>query len=341
MISFLNDYNELCHPKILEDMLRLQAEPNPGYGNDQHCEKAISYLKKEMGDKDVDIHFVHGGTMANILAIKSILRPYQGVVSCESGHILGHENGSIEASGHQIIQVENVNGKVTIDALSKALSANSHEYSVEPKLVYISNATEFGSVYTLEELKALRDFCNSQGLYIYMDGARLATALASDLASYKMADLVDLVDIFTIGGTKNGFLFGEALVFTNKELSQGFRKLLKQRGAMLAKGFALGMQFESMFEDGLYFRLAEDSINLAKKLAKIFEDKGISLYSAQESNLVFPILSKSQIEKLSKDFYFEVMDELPEGKALTRFVLRYVNTQEDLEKLDEALKNCD
>lgn len=338
MISFLNDYNDLAHPRILEDMLALKDEPNPGYGMDAHCIKATSYIKEILKDQDLDIHYIHGGTMANILAIKSALRPYEGVISCDSGHILGHENGAIEASGHQIISVKNENGKLTPHLLVEALNANRHEYSVSPKMVYISNATEFGTVYTREELQSLSNFCKMHGLYLYMDGARLGTALASDYADYKIEDLVNWVDVFTIGGTKNGFLFGEALVIVNSELKNGMRKLIKQRGAMLAKGFAAGIQFETMFKDGLYFDLAQKSVDLAKKLAQVFKDNAIELYSRQESNLVFPVITRTLMNKLKEEFLFEEIEELDEDRMVVRFVTRFNNSEDDIDKLDKFLK---
>lgn len=339
MISFLNDYNELAHPKILQDMLEIQSQANIGYGEDDHSINAQKHIKKVLKNDDLDIHFIHGGTAANILAIQSSLRSFDSVISCDTGHIVGHENGAIEAIGHQIIQVKNQDGKLTSDLLSQALEDNNEEYSTNPRLVYLSNATELGTVYTKKELEDISRFCKKNSLYLYMDGARLGSALASDYCDYTIDELVNIVDIFTIGGTKNGFMFGEALVITNPDLKLGIRKIIKQRGAMLAKGFALGVQFETMFKDGLYFSLAEDSIDFAKKLSKAFEDNNIKLYKRQESNLVFPILNTDLYNRLEKEFMFEKFQLLDEDKIVARFVTKYSTKKEDIEQLRQRLED--
>ncbi|MDO5026721.1 MAG: aminotransferase class I/II-fold pyridoxal phosphate-dependent enzyme [Tissierellia bacterium] len=338
MISFLNDYNELAHPKILEDMIRIQKEPNVGYGQDQHCQRASDYIKKALGDEKIDVHFIHGGTAANIVAIQAGLRSFDGVISCDSGHIVGHENGAIEALGHQIIQVPNKAGKLDIGLLKEVLEDHSEEYSVNPAMVYISNVTELGTVYTKRELKEISDFCKANDLYLYMDGARLATALASEYCDYNFGDLLDFFDIFSIGGTKNGFLFGEALVVVNNKLKTGFRKTIKQKGAMLAKGFALGVQFESMFKDGLYFNLGRDAIKAAKNLAHTFIKNGIDLYQRQEANLVFPILKRDLAEFLHDDFLFEKIVDLDKDRTVYRFVARYMTEESDISLLNDRLE---
>ena len=338
MISFLNDYNELAHPRILEDMLKIQSQVNVGYGEDDHCLKAQEYIKKTIDCESADVHFIHGGTATNILAIQTALRSFDGVISSDTGHIVGHENGAIEAIGHQIIQVKNKDGKLNAKLLAEALDKNKEEYSVNPRLVYMSNATELGTVYTKNEIEEISKFCKEHSLYLYMDGARLASALASDYCDYAIEDLSNWFDIFSIGGTKNGFMFGEALVIVNDEMKIGFRKILKQRGAMLAKGFALGVQFETMFKDGLYFELGRDAISQAKKLAEVFEKNGIKLYQRQESNLVFPILDKELYKKLEEEFLFEKAFAMDEKNIVTRFVARYATRSDDIYALNERLE---
>jgi len=338
MISFFNDYNELAHPRVLENLTKHQAEPNIGYGNDPHYLNAIKYIKKEIGREDIDIHFIHGGTMVNLIAIKAMLQSYQGVISVDTGHIIGHENGAIEATGHQIFQVPPVNGKITVEAIDKALKTNSKEYSVKLKVVYISNASEIGTIYGKNELKEISDFCKKNDLYIYMDGARLGSALASEHTDLTLADLTEYTDIFTIGGTKNGLLMGEAMVIVNREFSKGIRRIIKQRGAMLAKGFLLGMQFETMFKDGLYFSIAKDAVDMAKYLAETFESNGIELAAKQESNLVFALIPADQARELANNFMFEMNETLEDGRVVTRFVTKWSTTKEEIDKLAEALK---
>lgn len=338
MISFYNDYSQLGHPEVMKDLLKYDEEVNIGYGNDRHYLNAVELIRKTIGRDDLDIHFVHGGTMVNVIAIKSMLKAYEGVISCQSGHIISHENGAIEATGHQIYQVPDENGKITVENLREAVKANSKEYSVSPRVVYISNATEFGSVYTKRELTEISRFCKEAGLYLYMDGARLSTALASKYNDLSLKEIANLADIFTIGGTKNGLLIGEAMVVCNPELNKGMRKLIKQRGAMLAKGYLMGIQFETMFKDNLYFEIGKKSVDMAVYLARILEERGIKLYMRQESNLVFPILDKDLIQVLCEDYMFEIEGDLDESHSLTRFVTTWSTSKDDIDKLGETIK---
>lgn len=337
MISFLNDYNELCHPQVMNDLVALQGEVNVGYSEDDHVANAISLIKDTFETEDVDVHFIHGGTATNAVAIATSLRSFEGVITCDTGHIVGHENGAIESLGFQLIQAKNKDGKICLEELDRINKENQEEYKVVPKLLYISNATELGTVYTKSELETLSKYCKENDIYIYMDGARLATALYSKKSDLKASDLVKYLDIFSIGGTKNGMIAGEALIIVNKELSKGFRKTLKQKGSMLAKGYFLGMQFETMFKDGLYFELGKDAVEKAEYLAKTFVDKGVKLYKEQESNLVFVILSQDQIERLSEDFLFEKMQEVEKDQFVVRFVTRWATTKEEIDKLGQAL----
>lgn len=338
MISFYNDYNELAHPEILKDLVKNQATTHVGYGNDEHTLGAIKHLQRAIANDQVDIHLLTGGTMINLIGLKAMLRSYEGVVSCDSGHIIAHENGAIEATGHQVVQADNVDGKMTVEALDKVIRANRKEYNTKLRVVYISNATEFGTVYTKNELEELSAYCRANNLYIYMDGARMGTAITSEKSDLTLKDIAYLVDVFTIGGTKNGMISGEALVISNPIFRPGIRRLIKQRGGLLSKGFSLGMQFETMFKDGLYFKLAEHANKMAKDLAEGMRELGIEVLP-QASNLVFPTLSDDLIQALSSDFMFEVMDEVRAGHHMTRFVTRWATTEEDVEKLLADIKN--
>lgn len=337
MISFYNDYNELAHPSILEALVKHQSEINVGYSNDQHVLNAVEYIRRHIGRKDVDVHFIHGGTMTNVIGLKTMLQSYEGIISCDTGHIIGHENGAIEAVGHQIVQVPNVDGKITVGTIKDALEANNKEYSVKLKVVYISNATELGTVYKKNELESIYNFCKENDLYIYMDGARMGTALSSDYNDMTLNDISKYCDVFTIGGTKNGMLIGEALVIVNPEFTKGIRRTIKQRGAMLAKGYLMGIQFETMFEDNLYFELSDTAIEMAKYLRDQLNEIGIKLQFVQESNLVFPIFTEELAHHLAENFMFDMMDKVGGNSRLTRFVTRYSTTKEDIDELRKTI----
>ena len=261
MYSFTNDYSEGAHPKVLDLMLKSNFEQNSGYGNDIHCSKARECIKELIHNNDADIHFISGGTQANLLVISSFLRPHQATISADTGHIIGHETGAIEATGHKEISVPGKEGKLTPESISFGLKQNCEEYTPRPKVVYISNSTELGTVYTKSELTAIHNLCKKENLILFLDGARLGSALTSKMNDLTLKDIAELVDVFYIGGTKNGALLGEALVIIRDDLKEDFRYLMKQRGAMLAKGFVLGMQFQALFEDNLFFELGQYANN--------------------------------------------------------------------------------
>lgn len=337
MISFLNDYNEACHPKILEEIGKMHTNKYVGYSEDELVEKAITLIKKELKDENVEIHFVHGGTIANVLAIMNSLQRFESVISASSGHIVNTENGSIEAIGHQIVIVPEVDGKVTVENAKIALKAHSHEYNSKPKLVYISNVTELGTVYKKSELQELRSFCDENNLYLFMDGARLATAMMSNENDIKFSELTKYCDVFTIGGTKNGLLFGEAIVFVNESMKDNYyRLIMKQRGAMLAKGFLYGVQFKTMFEDGLYYELARNAVEKADNLKKIFIEKGYKLLGNAEANLVFIEMDIETHTKLKEKVLYQY-DEIDESKGKARFVTSWNTSDDDIEKLETYL----
>lgn len=339
MISFLNDYNEIASPEIMDALSKRMNEKYIGYSEDELANEAIEILRNKLDDKDLEIHFVHGGTIANVLGIIHSLQRFESVISSDTGHIVNTENASIEAVGHQIVLVQNVNGKIVIDELKKAIKSHSNEYNSKPKLVYLSNVTELGTVYKLDELKKLREYCDENNLYLFMDGARLGNAIMSKYSDIKFRDLPKLFDIFTIGGTKNGFLFGEAIVISNDKLKDiHFRRLIKQRGALLAKGFLYGIQFKTMFENDLYFTNAKNAVDMAQKLKDVFIKYEIKPIHEVEANLVFveiPIELKKYLDYKFKFSY----DTINEKKGISRFVTTWNTKLDEIKEIDRVLSN--
>lgn len=333
MYSFSNDYSEGAHPQVLDLMIKSNLEQNIGYGNDIHSEKAKEYIKELIKNKEAAIHFIPGGTQTNLLAISSFLRPHQAVIAANTGHIIGHETGAIEATGHKVISVPGTDGKITPESINIGLKENSQEYTPQPKMVYISNSTELGTIYTKSELKAISELCKEKGLILFMDGARLGSALASKINDLTLEDIASLTDLFYIGGTKNGALLGEALVIIRQDLQEDFRYLLKQRGAMLSKGFLLGIQFEALFEDNLFFELAEYANKMADQIIEALKKLGITFYAEPCSNQVFPILSNNIIDALSKEFSFNIQEEIDDSNSAIRFVTSWATTQESIDAL--------
>lgn len=340
MHSFKNDYSEIAHPKILERMMHLGLEKNIGYGEDEHSEKAKDYIKKHLKRDDVDIHFIPGGTQTNLLAISSMLRPYQAVISADTGHINVHETGAIEATGHKILTIENEDGKITIDGIQEVLDFHTGENMVMPKMVYLSNSTELGTLYTRDELIRIREYCVKNDLILFMDGARLGSALMSKDNDLDLYEISNLVDAFYIGGTKNGAMLGEAFIITNERYKADFRYMIKQRGAMLAKGFITGIQFEVLFEDDLFFELASTANHMAERLADTIKKNGYKLYVKNFTNQVFSIFPNEIIEKMSKEFLFEEEKKIDENNTAIRFVTSWATGESSIEALDDYLKSC-
>lgn len=340
MHSFKNDYSEIAHPKILERMMHLGLEKNIGYGEDEHSEKAKDYIKKHLKRDDVDIHFIPGGTQTNLLAISSMLRPYQAVISADTGHINVHETGAIEATGHKILTIENEDGKITIDGIQEVLDFHTGENMVMPKMVYLSNSTELGTLYTRDELIRIREYCVKNDLISFMDGARLGSALMSKDNDLDLYEISNLVDAFYIGGTKNGAMLGEAFIITNERYKADFRYMIKQRGAMLAKGFITGIQFEVLFEDDLFFELASTANHMAERLADTIKKNGYKLYVKNFTNQVFSIFPNEIIEKMSKEFLFEEEKKIDENNTAIRFVTSWATGESSIEALDDYLKSC-
>ncbi|MFM1541739.1 aminotransferase class I/II-fold pyridoxal phosphate-dependent enzyme [Helcococcus ovis] len=338
MISFLNDYNEVSHPKILDELQKYQNEKFEGYSKDELVQEAISNIKDNLQNHDVEIHFLHGGTIANVIGLMMTMQRHESVISVDTGHIVNTENASIEAIGHQIVLVKEKNGKMTVEEIEKALNSHSYEYNSKPKVVYISNATELGTVYKRDELKKLYEYCKSRNLYLFMDGARIANAIMSKHSDLEFSDLPKYLDVFTIGGTKNGFMFGEAVVFVNEELKNIYaRMVIKQRGALLAKGFLYGIQFKTMFENGLFFKIAKNAVDMAQKLVYVFEKYNISTVYNTEANLVFVELDNQIHDKLSEKFMYQY-DAIDENKGLCRFVTTWNTNESEIVELDRVLE---
>ena len=341
MIRFNNDYNRGAHPAILEALARTNTDSYGGYGQDAWCERAAAAICAELGGVDADIHFLVGGTQVNYTVIAAALRPYESVVSADTAHIQVHETGAIENSGHKIETVPNIDGKMTaaqVRTLAEAYRTSTiPEHITEPKFVFLSFPSEYGTIYSLAELKALRAVCDEYGLYLYVDGARMAYGLGAADCDVTLADLAALCDAFTIGGTKCGALFGEALVLRNVALRRHFRSFMKQNGALLAKGWLLGLQFATLFENGRYFELGRRADALAMRLKAACEAKGLPLYMPNSTNQQFIILTDAQKAALAADFIFEEEGALPDGRSIVRFCTSWANTEEELDALCRAL----
>lgn len=341
MYSFMNDYSEGAHPRILELLNSSNYEKNAGYGLDIHCDKAKEYIKKEINRNDVDIHFIPGGTQTNLIAISSFLRPHQCVIAADTSHVYVHETGAIEATGHKVFIVPSNDGKLTPLDIEKVLVSHTDEHMVQPKLVYISNSTELGTIYTKEELIAISKVCRENGLILYLDGARLGSALTCSANNLELKDIAELVDAFYIGGTKNGALLGEALVIVKEELKEDFRFLIKQKGAMMAKGFVMGIQFEALFEDKLFFELAAHANKMAEDLANIIKEFGFKFYVEPVSNQLFPIFPNVLLEKMEKDFIYIEQCKIDNDNTAVRFVTSWATTKESVDAFRIFLnKNC-
>lgn len=341
MIQFQCDYSEGAHPRILERMMQTNFEQTVGYGEDHYCEMARVLVQKACGRPDADVHFLVGGTQANATVISSVLRPHQGVLCVRSGHINVHETGAIEHSGHKVLALEGVDGLLSADsvraAMEEHLAEDGPEHTVQPGMVYISFSTEVGTVYTLSQLKELSAVCREYGLPLFIDGARMGYGLASDGCDVTLNDIADLADVFYIGGTKQGALFGEAVVIVNESLKKDFRYFIKQNGGMLAKGRLLGIQFMTLFEDGLYFELSGHAVAQAMRIRDAFASKGYKFLVESPTNQQFPILPNSEMERLSADFKFSVWQKIDEGHTAVRFCTSWATKAEAVDALLAAI----
>jgi threonine aldolase len=336
---FYDDYSEGVHPALLDALVRCNDDQQAGYGRDAHSELAAERIAAHF-QRPVDVHFVTGGTQANQICLAAMLRPHQGVIAPLSGHIAIHEAGAIEATGHKVLTVSSPDGKLTPRLIDEALTLHEGEHTVMPRAVFLSQATESGTVYTRSELNVVAQHARASGLYVYLDGARLAMALASPEADMTLADIADAgVDMLYLGGTKNGALCGEAIVIVNRVLGEGFRYQMKQRGALLAKGRLLGVQFTRFFgEDGLWLSLGARANAQARRLADGLESLGVELQHPPAVNQVFAILSSHVAEALSAEWGFYVWKRLPHGRVLVRLVCSWATPDDAIESLVDRLR---
>lgn len=340
MYSFNNDYSEGAHPKILEAMLNVNLTQNIGYGLDTHCDNARRLILKEIGRSDADVHFITGGTQTNLITVSTALRPWQAVIATDKGHINVHETGAIEATGHKVLAMPSKDGKLTVSDIQKALELHTDEHMVMPKMVYISNSTEIGTQYSKAELEKLHHLCRQKGLYLFLDGARMGAALTSPVNDLTLKDIAALTDVFYIGGTKAGALFGEALVICCPDLKPDFRFMIKQRGAMMAKGWLLGIQFEELFQNNLFYEMASHSNEMASILRKGIESCGFSFYSDSWTNQLFPIFPDEIIEKLSKEFLFSIQERIDSRRQAVRLVTSWATKEEQCHCFVQSLRDC-
>lgn len=341
MYQFQCDYSEGAHPMIMQRLMETNLEQTVGYGMDEYCEQAREAVKKAVGCEDADVHFLVGGTQANATVISSVLRPYQGVICADTGHINVHETGAIEHSGHKVLALPAEKGLLKAEQIRQAmeehLAEDGPEHTVQPGMVYISFSSEVGTVYSLEQLKEISAVCREYGLPLFIDGARMGYGLAAEGGDVKLADIASLADVFYLGGTKQGALFGEAVVMVNDALKKDFRYNIKQNGGMLAKGRLLGIQFLTLFEDGLYFELSQHAVSLAMKIRDAFRAKGFAFMVDSPTNQQFPILDNETMERLSNDFRFSVWQKMDAGHTAVRFCTSWATRPEAVDALISAL----
>ncbi|QOR36781.1 aminotransferase class I/II-fold pyridoxal phosphate-dependent enzyme [Clostridium sp. 'deep sea'] len=327
LYSFKNDYSEGAHQNIIKALTETNLVQQHGYGEDDYCKSAKNLIAKHLENKNSQIHFTSGGTQANLVVISSILRPYEAVLSADNGHIYVHETGAIEATGHKVYAVDCKDGKITANMVRKAVNFHADEHMVKIKMVYISNATDMGAVFTKQELSDLRKVCDELGLYLFMDGARLGSALSSSYSDLTLADCAKLTDVFYIGGTKNGALLGEAIVINNQCLQEYFRYSLKQKGALLAKGRLLGLQFYELFKNNLFFDLAKHANKMATILSEELSECGITFKTKPSCNIIFAILPNSLVKELLKKYDFYVIEKHNEDSSVVRLVTSWATPE--------------
>ena len=338
MYNFMSDYLEGAHPSILKRLTEVNETQSVGYGEDDYCLEAKKILMEKMGREDVDIHFVVGGTQANQLCIDTFIRSFEAVISPSSGHINVHETGAIEFTGHKILTCEGIEGKLQASDIEHICAIHQDCHMVKPKLVFISNSTEWGTIYTKEELQSLSDTCHKLGLYLYMDGARLGSALCSEYNDLQLYDIAKLCDAFYIGGTKNGALLGEAIVIVNDELKKDFRYSIKEHGAMLAKGRLLGIQFVELFKEDLYFELAAHANEMAMILKQGLKEAGLRLKYESYTNQLFVYVNQDLLLKLQTKYQFNIQEIIDENTTLIRFVTSWNTPLSAIEEFISDLK---
>ena len=337
MIRFNSDYTEGCHTAILEKLVETNMEQTAGYGEDEYCGQARELIRKACGDERVDVHFLVGGTQTNVTVISAALKHYQGVITAKTGHINVHETGAVESTGHKVLGLPSSDGKITAkqveDACRSHIEDDSFEHQVQPKMVYISNPTELGTIYSKAELEALSEVCRKFGLYLFMDGARLGYGLTSSENDLDLEQIAKLCDVFYIGGTKVGALFGEAVVISNPSLKEDFRYMIKQKGGMLAKGRLLGVQFLALLEDGLYFEIAKHANELAEDIRGACRRAGYPFLVENPTNQIFVILPDEKLAQLEKHYSFCYQERVDGTHSAVRICTSWATSRESVGKL--------
>lgn len=337
MQQFVSDYMEGAHPMILKKLMETNMEKTDGYGLDPYTESAKEKIRLAADAPDAEIYFLIGGTQTNETVISSVLRPYEGVLSADTGHVNTHEAGAIEHGGHKVLTIAGREGKLSAESIrlwmEKFLADANHEHEVAPGMVYLSHPTEYGTLYSREELEAIRNVCLKYDLKLFLDGARLGYALGAEGTDLSLKDIAALTDVFYIGGTKVGALFGEAVVFPKPGLVPHFYTITKQHGAMLAKGRITGLQFDVLFTDRLYLQLGAHAVRQAARIREALLKKGYELYIDSPTNQIFPIVSKEKAEELKKQVQYGFMEELEDGRLVIRFCTSWATRPEDVDEL--------
>ena len=346
MILFNSDYIEGAHPSILDALIRTNFEQTPGYGEDSYCDEAREIIRQHCGNDELGVQFLVGGTQTNVTVIDALLRSYQGVISADSGHINVHETGAPEATGHKIIALPSSDGRLSLQQIKECYEGHwsdpVHEHTVQPGMVYLSCPAENGLTYSKKELTDISEYCRAHALYLFVDGARLGYGLQAEGCDVTLADLARLGDVFYIGGTKVGALFGEAVVFSDKEMLRSFRYAIKQHGGMLAKGRLLGIQFAELLRGGddcLYFKLARHANELAMRIRHAFEQRGVPMWISSVTNMQFPALTKNEQLKLSKKYLFEVWGRFDDERDIVRFCTSWATRDEAVDALCNDIMN--
>ena len=341
MINFASDYIAGAHPEVLKRLNETNLENLSGYGTDPYCESAIHKIKAACGSSDVDVYFLVGGTQTNQVVIGTMLKPYEGVIAADTGHVSLHEAGAIEYTGHKVIAIKSRDGKITSEAVAKRAEEfyadENHEHMTFPGMVYISYPTEYGTLYSKDELSSLHNICKKYGMCLYIDGARLGYGLASKDCDLTLPELCKLCDVFYIGGTKVGALCGEAVVFTHNNMPAHFNTMVKQRGAMIAKGRITGVQFDALFTDDLYMRIGRHGMDKAERLIQIFKDKGYRFFLDSPTNQQFIILDNKDMERLSEKVVFSFWEKYDENSTVVRFATSWSTRDEDIDELETLL----
>ena len=340
MLCFENDYSEGAHPEILEHLIETNMEQLSGYGTDIYCQKAKEKIRNACGIPDAEVFLLTGGTQTNQIIIDTVLAPYEGVVAARTGHVSTHEAGAIEFTGHKVLELPEKEGKIQATDLKDLLETfygdGNHEHMVFPGMVYISHPTEYGTLYTKKELEEISQVCHKYKLPLFLDGARLGYGLVSPEADVTLEDIARCTDVFYIGGTKVGALCGEAVVFT-KKAPKHFMTMVKQQGALLAKGRLLGIQFDTLFTDDLYTRISKNAIETAMKLKRALQEKGYQLFLDSPTNQQFVVLENKKKEELGKEVQFDFWEKYDEDHTVIRFATSWGTKMEDIDALIELL----